>query len=117
MVYGTTALGDWDKRDRNLLEAYQIIEDETCGECGNPVWICRAEDSNVQFSIEKDTCYAKRAYEEATTDMSSHKTAKERSKARAKFGVIEYPKAFTLDGSLLPTRKDFYAARTGKLTP
>lgn len=116
MVYGTSATGEWDKRDRNLLEAYQIIEDERCGECGNPVWLCRSDDSNITFKIEKDICFAKRAYEEATQDMSQYKTAKERNKARSKWGVIEYPKPVTLDETPLPTRRDFYERRTDKLS-
>lgn len=117
MVYGEPASGEWSQKDRNLLEAYQILLDETCSECGNPVWLCRSENSNLMFKVEKDICYGKRAYEEATQDMSQFKNAKEKSKARAKWGLIEYPKPYTEDESPLPTRRDFYEQRTGKLSP
>ena len=110
MVYGTSAIGDWDKKDRNLLEAYQILDDERCSECGNPVWICRNPDSNVQFTVKSDVCYGKRAFEEKNTDWSQFKNAKEKSKARSKLGVIEYPQAFTLDEGPLPTRREYYEA-------
>lgn len=108
IVYGKPVEAPWDKTDRALLEAYQILEDERCPECGLPTWVCRNDDNNVQFEVKKDVCYAKRAYEEKTADFSNVKNAKERSKMRAGFGVIEYPSPFTLDESPLPTRREYY---------
>lgn len=111
MVDGAPSTGGWDKRDRNLLEAYQLLEDERCSECGNPVWICRSENPDITFRIEKSVCHAKRYYEEITTDMSSYKTAKERSEAKRKFGLIQYPVAQMPDDGPLPTRREFYESR------
>lgn len=108
IVYGKSVKDDWDAMDRALIEAYQILEDERCPECGQPTWICRNDDPNIQFEIKKDVCYAKRALEEKNADLKDVKTAKERSKLKASWGAIEYPTPFTLDESPLPTRKEYY---------
>jgi hypothetical protein len=108
IVYGKSANQDWDALDRALIEAYQILEDERCPECGQPTWICRNDDPNIQFEIKKDVCYAKRALEEKNADLKDIKNAKDRAKAKASWGAIEYPTPFTLDESPLPTRKEYY---------
>lgn len=116
MVDGAASDEAWDKRDRALLEAYQLLEDERCSECGHPIWICRSENENLAFPIEKSVCHAKRSFEEVTTDMSNFKNAKERNEAKRKFGLIQYPVAAMLDDSPLPTRREFYdAQQTDKL--
>lgn len=107
LVYGESVEGEWTRRDKALLEAYQILEDERCPECGNPVWICRNEDSNIRFRVKKTICYAKRQLDEHRTDLKGMKPM-EKKKAREGWGLIEYPEAFTLDDSPLPTRKEFY---------
>ena len=117
MVYGAPVDEPWNAKDRALLEAYQILEDERCSECGNPVWLCRSDDPDITFKIEKSVCFAKRSFEEATADLSGFKTAKERSEAKRKFGLIQYPVANTESGEPLPTRRAFYErkAQGGKL--
>ena len=48
----------WNKHDFLLLEAYQILEEERCGQCGLPKYICHSEDPEVRFRIEEDQCAA-----------------------------------------------------------
>lgn len=60
MIMGTQPRDDWDEFDFLLLEAYQILEDERCGQCGLPVWICKNEDSDIRIELEDDTCFVKR---------------------------------------------------------
>lgn len=46
-------------RLRNKLEdALQIVEDETCQECGQPIWLCNSTLNQVQFKIKRLHCYA-----------------------------------------------------------
>jgi len=103
--------------DRALLEAYQILEDEKCPECGQPTWICRNDDANLQFTVKKDVCYAKRAVEEKNADLKSVKDSKERAKIRAGWGAIEYPSPYMIDGSPIPTRREYYDRINDDETP
>ena len=109
IVYGKPVGDEWDAMDRALIEAYQILDDERCPECGQPTWICRNDDPNIQFEVKKDICYAKRVIEEKNADLKSTKDPKERAKMKASWGAIEYPAPFTIDGSPLPTRQEYYA--------
>lgn len=107
LVYGEAVEKPWSTKDKMLVEAYQILEDEKCPECGNPIWICRNEDSNIQFKVRKTTCYGKRRMDEHRTDLKSMST-KEKNKARQDWGKIEWPEPFTLDETPLPTRREFF---------
>lgn len=115
LVYGASSKEGWDARDRALTEAYQILEDERCAECGNPIWLCRSENPDLQFKVEKSICYAKRKFEDVTTDLSHYKSAKERNEAKRKFGLIQYPVPEMENGGPLPTRREFYEARSKAL--
>lgn len=105
MVDGASALGDWTARDRALLEAYQIIEDETCPECQNPIWLCTSGDPNIGFKVHKHVCQGKYALDAETTDLTDMKK-EERRKALSNFGVIRYTKPYTIDDTKLPLRRD-----------
>jgi hypothetical protein len=57
----------WNEHDFLLLEAYQILEEERCQQCGLPRYICHNESADLRFRIEEDTCAAmveKESYEE-----------------------------------------------------
>lgn len=41
-----------------MLDAYQLLQNETCSHCGHPVWLCRNED--VQWDVRTDTCFAEK---------------------------------------------------------
>jgi hypothetical protein len=60
MVLGEQPTGPWKDADRKLLRALQILEDETCGHCGNPVWLCHSEDSNLLWEVRTQVCYAQK---------------------------------------------------------
>lgn len=53
----------WTDLDYSFVQAYQVIKDEQCPKCGNPVWLCRSTDSNIDWSVDSVTCYASRAIE------------------------------------------------------
>lgn len=48
----------WTKQDFLLLEAFQLLEEERCPECGYPVYICRTDDPDLQFNVKRVTCNA-----------------------------------------------------------
>lgn len=88
-----------------LLEAYQILKDETCSDCGNPIWICRNEFAdNVGFKIKSIKCFAKAELEK------HHEKESKRTNAKKKFGETEYVVAYTYDGSPMPSRMQYFEA-------
>ena len=95
----------WTKFDFLLLEAYQMLQDETCAMCSNPIWICRNEyASTIGFKIKSTKCFAK-----AELDRHQERESKKKSKAK-KHGEQEYVLAYTYDGSELPTRMSYLNA-------
>lgn len=93
-----------------LVEAMQILQDETCNECGNPIWICRNEDAaNVGFKIKISKCYAK-----AEMDKWQDKQSKNDSKKKA-FGELPYTIAYTYDEGPMPTRNSYYQSLSDKI--
>lgn len=92
-----------------LVEALQMLEDETCGECGNPIWVCRNEDaSNVGFKIKTTVCYGK-------AELDKWQQAQEKRNKKAAPGELPYIVAYTYDDSPLPTRASFYRGLSDKI--
>ena len=103
MLFHEQPTEPWTKFDFLLLEAYQILKDETCQMCGNPIWICRNEFAdNVGFKIKTTKCFAK-----AELDRYQEQQDKKKSKSK-KHGEQEYVLAYTYDGSDMPTRLSYY---------
>lgn len=101
----------WTDFDFLLIEAMQILEDETCKDCGNPIWICRNEDAgNIGFKIKTATCFAK-----AELDRWQEKEDKKTS-SKKKYGQYPYIVAYTYDNSEMPTRAQFYRSWAEKNT-
>jgi hypothetical protein len=49
----------WTAIDKKLALAWTVLNRETCKECGQPLWICRSSNKNLNFSVRTDVCYAK----------------------------------------------------------
>lgn len=95
----------WTDFDFLLIEAMQILKDETCNDCGNPIWICRNDSAgNVGFKIKTATCFAK-----AELDRWQEAEDKKNS-SKKKHGQYPYVVAYTYDGSDMPSRAQFYRA-------
>jgi hypothetical protein len=93
----------WTDFDFMLLEAYQILQDEICNECGNPIWICHNEEAaNVGFKVKTTKCFAK-----AELERWQEKEDKKKVKRKA-YGERPYVVAYTYDGSEMPSRMDYY---------
>lgn len=95
----------WTKFDFLLLEAYQILQDETCSMCGNPIWICRNEyANNVGFKIKSAKCFAK-----AELDKHNERQEKKKSKSK-KYGEQDYVIPYAYNEGELPTRMGYLNA-------
>lgn len=109
MLFHEQPTDPWNDFDFLLVEAMQILEDETCPDCGNPIWICRNEDaSNVGFKIKVSTCFAKAELDRWTE--SNKKRKKDLGPGEAPYIV-----AYTYDGGDMPTRRSFYEGLSDKI--
>lgn len=105
MLFYEQPTDPWTPFDFKLLEAYQILQEETCRECGNPIWICRNDQAaNVGFKIKTATCFAK-----AELDRYQEREDKKKSNKKT-HGQYPYVVAYTYDGSDMPTRASYYKA-------
>ena len=100
--------GGWEGLDYKLLQAYQVLKDELCNECGNPVWLCRSTDNMIGWSVDTTTCYASRAIEARRfNEDNAGKTPDAKDKAKWGKTYFARPKPVLHDREL-PTRSDFY---------
>lgn len=81
------------------------MKDETCHDCGNPIWICHNEFAdNVGFKIKSSKCFAK-------AELEKYQEQQEKKRKNAKrYGEVEYPVAYTYDKSDMPSRMSYYMA-------
>ena len=111
MLFHEQPADEWTRYDYLLLEAYQILQDETCSHCGNPIWICRNEfAANVGFKIKTAVCFAK-------AELDRHQEAQEKKKSKQKrYGEQDYVVAYTYDNSDMPSRMSYYSALAESLS-
>lgn len=101
----------WTPFDFKILEAYQIMEDEQCPKCGQPIWLCRSTDNRIEWKLDSSICYASRKQEESQWYRHNPKKKPDKSE-RADWGKSYFPVPFVPDnvGGELPTRDEFYAS-------
>ena len=92
-----------------LLEAYQILQDETCSQCGNPIWICHNEFADgVGFKVREIKCFAKAELEKHQERQQKKDTKKK------KYGIQEIVIAYPYEGMEMPTRRSYLEAQVKK---
>ncbi|WP_217182694.1 hypothetical protein [Streptomyces sp. AC495_CC817] len=84
MILGEDNRKAWSHLDVLAMQAFQIIEDERCGQCGLPRWLCKNDDPRLQVRIKVDSCYAKQELD---------KFEEERKKGDS--GGLAYPEFYT----------------------
>ena len=103
MLFQEQPSDPWVPFDFLLIQAYQILQDETCNECGNPIWICRNDNAHtVGFKVKTSVCYAN-----AELERWREKQEKKSSKKKT-YGESPYVVPYTYDDSELPTRMSYY---------
>lgn len=109
MLFHEQPTDPWNEFDFLLVEALQILEDETCRECGNPIWICRNEEAaHVGFKVKTSTCFAK-------AEMDRWQAAQEKKGKKSTPGELPYVIAFTYDDGPMPTRMSYYRGLSDKI--
>lgn len=110
MVFYAQPTDPWEPYDFKLLEAYQILQDETCSMCGQPIWICRSDSSNIRIKVRKTQC-------NVSAELEKKQESDEKRKHKLKPGEYYYTVVETYDGGPLPGRSAFYKAQeTSKTT-
>ena len=61
-------LNNWTSHDWRLQEAYFVLDQEKCPQCGNPVWYCHSTDNRIDFEVKTGVCYAKAEIEDFEKD-------------------------------------------------
>lgn len=85
------------------MEAYQILENERCPQCGTYRWICGNEDEDVQTRVKYDYCSMK-----AATDRVND-TNRKKTNFEPEAGVVMRPEPFTVSGrDLVDYREPYY---------
>lgn len=98
MILGEDNRKAWSPLDVLVMQAYQIIEDERCGQCGLPRWLCKNADPRLQVRVKIDDCYASQEVK---------KEEERRSKDDDKSGVA-YPEFYAIDGTPLHEFRALY---------
>jgi len=109
MVFHEQPSDPWKRGDFKLLEAYEIKQKETCGHCGNPIWLCHSEggETEVYWEVQTSTCYADKTLKEWHKDNPDATD----SPYAVPF-VYDYSGDFPVnDYKNLPTRKQFFEER------
>lgn len=109
MLFHEQPSSPWIDFDFMLVEALQILEDETCSECGNPIWVCRNDAAtNVGFKIKTTKCYAK-------AELEKWNDKQQKRKAKQQPGEMPYIVAYTYDDGPMPTRRSYYQGVSDKI--
>jgi len=117
MIFHEQPTAEWIPFDFKLLEAYQILQDETCPKCGHPIWLCRSEGNNVGFKVRSAICYADKAMKEYESGKLKGSEKRDAQKNRGDWGRYYYTEPFNPPNSdaPLPTRSEYYQALTAKM--
>lgn len=111
MIFHEPPGDPWTSFDFKLLEAYQILQDETCPSCGNPLWVCRSSDSSIRFKMQKSVCFAEK-YEEEWKRQKSRRLGKGEQWQPGP-GEHWYPVLNLPEGAPMPTRQAYIEELSG----
>ena len=101
MILGEDNRTAWSKLDVLIMQAYQILEDERCPQCGMYQWLCRIDDDpNLQIRISRDKCIAREEIEDAN-----------KSKKSDEYEGMIRPEFYTRDGRPLGDYRKIYRER------
>lgn len=112
MLFRAQPSDPWEPFDFALIEAYQTMKDETCPQCGHPLWLCRSNSNVIHFKVKNVTCNATRALERYKDDKKKGKD-KASPEEKKNWGTSFYTEVDLLPlekeaGTPMPTRKDYF---------
>ena len=99
----------WSAVDKKLALAFQIMEDETCNDCGVPIWIGHSDDKDIVFEVKSRVCYSCATVENEQEKQDNRKNKRKPTKGEKHF-IAQH------DATTQPTREAYYKAEAEKLT-
>lgn len=106
MIFHEQPTEPWSPYDFKLLDAYQVLQDETCQKCGNPLWLCRSQSPNLHAVVRQARCNGTAALERTEKSRSDDKRG--RKKRELLPGEYDYVTFETINPEMpLPTRTDW----------
>lgn len=113
MVFHKQPSDPWEHGDFKLLEAYQILQDETCGSCGQPIWLCDYDNDSAKegspvigWEVNRRICRASAAIEKHRGSDNYHAKPGE-SLYATPFTYVFNEDSVNKDYEKLPTRNDY----------
>lgn len=108
LLKGRQPSDGWTPIDKKLVIAFQILEDETCNDCGVPIWIGHSDDESVVFEIKSRTCYA-------CAEIESEQEREEKRSSKRKRGTSKGKKRFLADANpdKHPSREKYFKREAG----
>jgi hypothetical protein len=70
LILGKDSRKPWDRWDILLAKAYERFNEELCGQCGMPRYICHSSDRRIHFKLSRDECEANRVAESEQTRLT-----------------------------------------------
>lgn len=114
MIFREQPTDPWTDYDFALIEAYQTIKDETCQQCGNPIWLCRSSSNAFKFTVKTDTCQGTKALERYKDDKKKASEREKDNEVKKNWGKFFYTVPTLLPfEEKMPTRRDFYEEKAG----
>ena len=111
MIFHTQPTDPWDKYDFLFLEAYQILQDETCNSCGHPLWLCRSTENTFSWKVESVVCSADKALKMKEWKRANGKSKRIPRDELQEMGKTYYAVPEIIPGvgvTKLPDRRDYY---------
>lgn len=97
----------WSAVDKKLAIAFQILEDETCPDCGIPIWLGHNDAEDIVFEIKARVCYSC-----ATVETTREREENKKNKRKPTKGEKKFISNETKD---IHTRAAYYQAESEKL--
>lgn len=112
LILGADTSKPWGKWDLLLAEAYQILQDERCPQCGLYRWICGNDDEAVQFDVVEESCVA-------IAEKDKYIARKYKGDKSVPVGTVVKPQPYMVDDTrdLMELREPYYKAQYKKLHP
>ena len=110
MLFYDQPTDPWTEYDFKILEAYQILQDETCPSCGNPTWLCRSESNRIGWKVKSTTCYATKELMKAENSRRPDKDREKDRKVISSWGTSHYAVPYVPPnlGGDLPSRFEYF---------
>lgn len=98
----------WSNVDKKLAVAFQILDDETCPDCGIPIWIGHNDAEDIVFEIKSRVCYSCAQVENDRDKRENKKNKRKPTKGEKHF--------LSDETKIIHSREEFYKSESAKLS-